>query len=321
MDNSLIINDASLPFDSCDECIRELGIFFKIIHLASSEGISFKRADEKHSKWNGLNYADGFIFAEWLNQLDSDDSKRVKNILGKMDCPIVEIECSLRKTLNGIMYSLSCDRNIEVSSLGIAYNVNSHALSFSSHINWLSNTISIVKSWDENNEWKDEFIEVPNISSLEHIRVYIAELTNKRQKNKDYLKSLVTHNNKDFPNIIFCRSALKNFLSQSVTVNDYTRIIEVLGILDKAIVNCTDMTSLKNESHLDISGESKQTMANSKYARQRKFKHPDLGEKTFEQHVKNFNGGKRMHILPDFNSKNIAIGYFGNHLQTKKFND
>ena len=47
--------------------------------------------------------------------------------------------------------------------------------------------------------------------------------------------------------------------------------------------------------------------------RQRVFIHPSLGKVLFEQHVKNFEGGKRMHIIADFTGKKIAMGYSGTH--------
>jgi hypothetical protein len=60
-------------------------------------------------------------------------------------------------------------------------------------------------------------------------------------------------------------------------------------------------------------------MGNQKYARQREFKHPILGKMLFEQHVKNFPDAKRMHIVADYNSNKVSIGYFGSHLPTAKY--
>ena len=73
---------------------------------------------------------------------------------------------------------------------------------------------------------------------------------------------------------------------------------------------------LKEISELNISGESGSTMNNKKLKKLRTFVHPDLGKTVFEQHVKNFPNSKRMHILSDFSSKKIAVGYFGCHLPT-----
>lgn len=317
MSDSLIINDASLPFSSDIECKNKLEAFFQIIHHADSAGISFNHADERHGNWNALNYAEGFIFGEWINRIDNLNSLIVKNVISKVHCPLVELEEDILKILSGMLFMLSYDRSIEVTSLGVASNIDSHAISFLSHNNWASNPISIVRQWEENGEWKEQLVDVPNISSLEHLKVYIAELEYERQKNKNYLRDLILQDNKDFTNLIFCNSALKNLKSPSVTIDDFNKIIEALTKLNKAILISNDIEDLKLNSELTISGESSATLENRKYARQREFIHPTLGKRLFEKHIKNFPNAKRMHILADFNSNKVSIGYFGNHLPTK----
>jgi hypothetical protein len=314
----LIINEVSLPFLSKDECTNKLNQVFKIIHLADFEGIGFNHAVQPHGNWNTLHYADSFIFSEWINQLDSDNAMLVKNVLSKVDCPLVELVDDSRDALGGLLFSLSYDCNIEVASLGVAANVGSHALSFPSHEQWLHNPIPIIKNWVDNNEWQEELINVPNIYSLEHLKVYIADLTIDRQQKRTYLSTLEIEKNKDFPNLIFCKNALKNFSSSAVTINDFGKIIETLKKLDNAIVCSNNLEALKTHSVLTISGESKPTMDTGKYSRQREFIHPHLGKVMFEQHVKNFEGGKRMHFLADYTGNKISIGYFGNHLPTVK---
>jgi hypothetical protein len=319
MSDSLIINDASLPFSSDIECKNKLEDFFQIIHHANSAGISFNHADERHGNWNALNYAEGFIFGEWINRIDNLNSLIVKNVISKVHCPLVELEEDILEILSGMLFMLSYDRSIEVTSLGVASNIDSHAISFLSHNNWASNPISIVRQWEENEEWKEQLVDVPNISSLEHLKVYIAELENERQKNKNYLRDLILQDNEDFPNLIFCNSALKNLKSPSVTIDDFHKIIEALTKLNKAILISNDIEDLKLNSELTISGESSATLENGKYARQREFIHPTLGKRLFEKHIKNIPNAKRMYILADFNNNKVSIGYFGRHLPTVKY--
>lgn len=242
----------------------------------------------------------------------------MKSVLSKVDCPIAVLEDNVRDTLGELMFSLSCNRDIEVSSLGVAATIGSHALSFPSQEYWLQNPIPIIKSWDDNNDWKEDLISVPNVFSLEHLETYIAEITHTRQTNKAYLSSLDIKDNQDFPNLIFCKNVLKNFSSSAVSINDFAKIIDVLKKLNTSILTSNNLDDLKLDLDLSISGESKATMERAKYARQREFEHPDLGKVIFEQHVKNFEGGKRMHILADFACKKVSIGYFGSHLPTVK---
>ncbi|WP_298940169.1 hypothetical protein [uncultured Psychromonas sp.] len=315
---NLIINEASLPFSTKEKCISELKTLFKLIHLADYEGIGFNHNDDPLGNWNSLHYADDFVFSEWINKLDNDSSKLVKNVLSKVSCPIVILEDKLRDSLDELMFSLSCSRDIEVSSLGLAATIGSCALSFPSQEYWLQNPIKIIKNWDDNNIWKEDLIDVPNICSLEHLENYIIKIKNVRQSNKDYLTSLEIKENQDFPNLIFCKNVLKNFSSSAISANDFFKINYVLKKLNQAILLSNNLEELKLGLDLSISGESKTTMERPKYARQREFEHPDLGNIMFEQHVKNFESGKRMHIFVDFTSKKVAIGYFGSHLPTVK---
>ncbi|MCF6345245.1 MAG: hypothetical protein L3J00_02105 [Thiomicrorhabdus sp.] len=319
MSNSVIINDESLPFSSTVDCQNKLEDFFELIHYADSARVNFNQADNRHGNWNTLNYAEGFIFGKWINHLDKDISLIVKNVISKVHCPLIELEEDKREALRDMLFMLSSDRSIEVTSLGIASHIESYAISFLSHKNWLSNPISIVRQWQENEEWKEQSVDVPNISSLEHLKAYIAELENERQKNKNYLRDLVLQDNEDFPNLIFCNSALKNFKSPSITIDDFHKIIEALTKLNMAILTSNDIEDLKLNSELSISGESSATLENGKYARQREFIHPTLGKRLFEKHVKNFSNAKRMHILADFNKNKVSIGYFGRHLPTVKY--
>lgn len=45
MSESLILNEASLPFFSVDDCEENLAVFFEILHSANLKGITFYRAD------------------------------------------------------------------------------------------------------------------------------------------------------------------------------------------------------------------------------------------------------------------------------------
>ena len=99
---------------------------------------------------------------------------------------------------------------------------------------------------------------------------------------------------------------------------DFRKLIVVLESFNIAIVDSKNMKELEMGSSLTITDESKPTMVDRSLARMRRFKHPTLGDTTFDPHIKNFVNGKRMHILADYNDKTICIGYFGNHLKTSR---
>jgi len=318
MKGSLIFNDASLPFTSEGDCNNKLANFFEIIHLADAKGIKFYNTDETHEKWSLINYSEGFSFGEWLDKLDHNSSLIVKNVISKVKCPILQTTEDIEIAIDSTLYLLEHDRDIDVKSLGLTSKVDGKAISAPSQEYWMCNPIPIIRQWDEQGQWEEERLDVSNIYCKEALNSCIEEIELLRQSNQSYLKNLSNKGNEDFPNIIFCQSALKDFKSTNITTIDFPKIIEALNRLNNAIVVSDDMESLRFNSQLTISGESTETMNRRKYSRQRCFIHPDVGETLFEQHVKNFPDGKRMHFLADFQQQTVSIGYFGHHLSTYK---
>jgi hypothetical protein len=317
---TLIFNEASLPFSTPIECEQNLGVFFKILHSANEKKVDFYRADELEGNWNSHIYSQGFEFGEWLNKIeDKELNLLVKAVIASVKCPLLSIENNDSKSqVEESIFLLSSDKNIEVKGLGVASIINEHVISFASHENWKKASISIIRQWDEYGSVKEHPSNVQNIFSTEQIDALLTQLDALNKSNNRYLKSLTNIDNQDYPNLIFCDSVLRNFNSNGVTANDFTRIVYVLNKLNSAIVEASNLAELINESQLDISGESTETMACRKHARKRHFKHPDSVVKIFEDHVKNFPNAKRMHILSDYENKTISIGYFGLHLSTIK---
>jgi len=315
----LILNSASLPFGSEKECDDGLGEFFSIVHRAHTNGVGFYRADNLEGDWNSLNYADGFQFGAWMNsQLDRDDSRVLMSVVGSVKCPNILCDDTLALSIKDMIFSLSADDDVEVQELGLASQLGASGISFSSHAHWAEGLIDVVRYWDDAGEMLEEEISVRNVSSLEHLDGVLSGIERKRQDNRNYLNTIVTVGNNDFPRLIFCDSALKNLQSNSVTIHDFASIVDVLKRLNIAIGESSSLGELIDKSGLDISGESSETMNCRKHARKREFKHPELGLKSFEVHVKNFPDGKRMHMLADYDKGVICIGYFGRHLSTVK---
>ena len=57
MFDSVVLNEASLPFESLEECENKIISFFDLLHEAKSNNVQFSRADELDGSWIHLNYA------------------------------------------------------------------------------------------------------------------------------------------------------------------------------------------------------------------------------------------------------------------------
>ncbi|MFT6443370.1 MAG: hypothetical protein ACJASM_002931 [Salibacteraceae bacterium] len=318
MFDAVVLNEASLPFRTVNECEKKISIFFQILHKAKAENISLTRVDNVEGNWAQLNYADGFIFGQWLNNIsDIDRRRQIKSVLSSVKCPFVDINNN-RALVNvdNVLFVLESEEDLEVLGLGFASLNNSHGLSFASNDCWGNESISIVKLWCENGQEFREKLTVSNIATIEQLDLFTAYYEAQRQRNRAYLDGLNITGNNEFDNLTFTKSVLRSLRSSSLQSLDFKRVINVLNKLNTSIVSSSNLVELVRESGLSISSESESTMLNRSLVRLRTFQHPVLGPSVFEIHVKNFNGGRRMHILIDYEAKNICIGYFGKHLKT-----
>lgn len=318
MFDAVVLNEASLPFKCIEDCERNIEVFFDLLHEAQKNKVSFSRVDGIEGDWKSLNYADNFIFNKWLDSIEDHDRRvQIKSVITSSKCPLLDINNNKSGVDTGDTFFLDeNDRDLEVLGLAFAHLNNSHSLSLASHSHWLKSSIRIVKSWYVGNEPNEEKVDVPNISSIQQLNSFLDAFRARRQENKDYLASLKVSNNDDFENLLFTESALKTFRSSSLQPLDFRAIVSILESLNQAIIASSNIQELSNNSSLTISGESKSTMEDRSLLRMRRFKHPLLGDQIFEPHIKNFTNGKRMHILADYESNTICIGYFGRHLKT-----
>lgn len=318
MFDSIVLNEASLPFDSLDDCEKNITSFFDLLHEAKNKNIQLSRADSLEGSWNHLNYANGFNFDKWLNSIeDRDRQRQIKSVISNLKCPLMNLVPNKSGVdVTQVLFYHESNRETEVFGLAFAHLNQSHSLSAPSKNWWLQNSVSLIKGWYENKTFLEEKVDVPNVSSSQQLTAFVDQFNKIRQENKSFLANLKVQNNDDFPNLLFTEKFLKSVRSTSLLPIDFRRLISVLTSLNSAIIKSENLQDLSNNSSLTITNESDTTMRNDVLAKQREFKHPTLGKKTFEPHIKNFVNGKRMHILPDYTEKKLCIGYFGNHLKT-----
>jgi hypothetical protein len=316
--STLILNDASLPFQSSEDCEQNLPVFFDILTTVLKNKVEMIRIDDSMgSNWFEFIYTQNFSLSSWIaNQADKNYQRSLKTIMTKSCSPIIFPE------EKSVLYTadLSCfklkEEDVEVSSLGAAHLLNIPVVSFSSREIWQGNPIDIRHEYlnptDEKISVSIENVE--NISTKTSLSSYVKNLTEERQASQHYLKSLTQSDNDDYPNLIFCKSALNNFHTTEASKNLLSKIIEVLTELNLCIERVSSISEIIDGTPLNISGESDKTKNASKLIKHRKFRLPNKEYYTFDLHVKNFPDAKRLYFHPDFQTNKITIGYFGKHL-------
>lgn len=318
MFDAVVLNEASLPFNSVEDCEKNIEFFFDLLHEAKNNNIQFSRVDDLEGNWNHLNYAHNFNFNQWLNAIEDRDRKlQIKSVISSLKCPLLDININKSNiNVDDFLFLYDSNRDLTVLGLAFAHLNHSHSLSIASDSCWRQGSIPIVKVWYESDKEHEEKIDVPNISSVYQLQPFLTAFKSLRQQNRAYLSGLKVDGNEDFKNLLFTKSFLKAVTSSSLQPVDFRRLIIVLESLNLAIINSSNTVDLANNSSLTITGESESTMGNKSLVMLRRFKHPVLGNTIFEDHIKNFGNGKRLHILADYDDKTVCIGYFGNHLDT-----
>lgn len=312
----LVLNEASLPFPCVASCGEGLSKFFAIVQRARVRKLRFFHCEgESEHNWKEFHYADGFEFGRWLNELDADLRRTIKEVLANVNCfPVASLAAPSHFSPDNFLHVLASDTDVEAIGLGAASLFEGRTVSFESGQQWRQDRIAIIRQWDEAGAVQSVELYVPNIYSMSGLESALVEIVAKAQAQRAYFGALSEDNNEDFPNLIFCRSAIKDVQNASNSPLDFKNLVDVFNRLNEAIVCSNNLLELISKSELDISGESDATMNSRKLLLRRQFNHPDLGPSIFEHHVKNFGGGKRLHFIADFNEKKLCIGYFGKHL-------
>lgn len=318
MQGLLVLNEASLPFPCLLSCQEGLVTFFSILQRAHVKKLRFFHCEGGADRsWAGFLYAEGFEFGHWLNDIDTDLRLTVKDVLANVYCPSVASHQQLAELFpERFIHFLASDPDVETVGLGIANLLSGHGLSFSSSPKWTHEEICVIRQWDEGGSVTSVELSVPNVHSVAALDNALSRIIAEAQQHRTYFHNLTEENNDDFPNLIFCRSAIKDLQNPSNTPLDFKNLVHALNQLNDSVVRSKSVLELIEQSGLDISGESDATLNNRKLLLRRQFNHPHLGPTIFEHHVKNFNAGKRLHFLIDFDGRKLCIGYFGKHLPT-----
>ena len=315
----LILNEASLPFETKRECEDNIALFFTLLKQSIKEGVKIIRIDESSGKdWFTLNYANGFQLSTWIATLPNRDSQRfIKSIIDKTILRLFDENDERGNILKNSEFYLASDPRIAVPSLGAAYLHDKPAVSFCSNRIWLNSEIGLTQhrlTEDLANPIAVANRTAKNISKDNQLVLFLSTMKKERQDSKDYLATIKTAGNLYFPYIIFTDEALRGFIFSGADKTLFKQIIKALNWLNSRALTAACNADFVTDVDLTISGESTQTKNNSQLMRLRTFKVPSGGSIKFDLHIKNFTDNKRMYFFPNLIDKTVIVGYFGKHL-------
>ena len=315
MYSNLIFNEDSIPFKNSTDANQYFPEFLEIIKSANSSGISTIRIHSKHHVgWFETPLTDTMNVRDWLNKQDRNVQISIKSLIDKCVYPIINQNDA--ENIVNFENSIFSYNGIQVPSLGCSYLLNELAISFASHPHWIKRKIILEQEIyiEGHDETKINKISTLNCATIENWRDNYSEVSNRV---KEYFKKgnkLINEFETNFKNLKLCGKAKK--MIQIKHFNSFYGVVNLLNDYSKSITDDKfNLSDLKEFTSLDISGESDTVKNTPKLKKSRMFT-IDGEKKLFELHIKNFPENYRLHFY--YFKGYIYIGYYGEHLKTKR---
>lgn len=171
---------------------------------------------------------------------------------------------------------------------------------------------------EEEQELREEEVEVRNCSCLEHVECLVREKKEREVRMVSSGVELWEKRESIYPHLVFCDSVRKQLLS----ANNYLQIKMIkkrLGILENYFATYEGEFKKEDIGH-GCREESESVASNKELRGMRIFTSPYGREGFFSWHI-SFSGDfpGRIHFIPDAEHKVGIIGYVGKHLPTSKY--
>ncbi|MBC7382202.1 MAG: hypothetical protein H7296_04310 [Bacteroidia bacterium] len=201
--------------------------------------------------------------------------------------------------------------------MGAAHIYGTLALSLGTYNEWLKSSISI-QHYSLNYQGNENILDV-NVFNFSSKEIHSEWIKNEQKQNLEKSIDLWNKREEYFPNILF-GTDLENQLKKIGLTKKFSKIIECLKRLDAYAKIWNEggfnLNKLKNQSLMDISGESESTM--KQYAALRMFSLSNGQKVQFELHIKI--PDVRIYFVANETLHKITVGYIGMHIRTSLYN-
>jgi hypothetical protein len=325
MNQLLVFNHHSLPFDSKDSAFSTIPEFLKICIKASNLGLSTVLVDDSIDKnWFRLQLADDYYWQDWYHQNNNDQHKDLIRAFRSIQTrqPFFSAD-DIGEGLD--LFEVKLNDSESYSAIQAAVWHDSPLTSFPTRKPWNTSPIQVdiseIQQGAELHSTKSEIINFHSISVIEN---FAPELLKNRNASIKSAGEILEKQNDIYPFIEFCGDSiqqLKNWTHSSTLLEQVKESILALNRFSEKWHN----KEFENYSHDNlkscglnhkVSGESQHVLQNQTLRKEREFWLPNGSKEIFENHIK-IARGYRLHFFADSKSKKIFIGYIGNHLRLK----
>lgn len=313
MDLEMAFNELSMriPADNIQTAKQRMLDLIATAREAAERGV--KPIIRTHSEFYASVLANNYSLSDWLRDpsIDRDD---MRFILTAAKTPyLADIQNSEIENRN-ILSDFCCEGETS-AGLGIAYLLESLALSIRSESKWKSNSIVLEVTWLEDSEnLNSDTVAVVHASSKEHVQEHIAWIQERLRTGVSDGLDLWNRREDLFPSLLFCESVNQQIQNLGNGDPMLRQVVKKLFELENYCKTWTD-----GAFNLDLIPSKATPESDSRLQKLKPkltFKCPDNVHRIFSFHLRMTGAGAwRLHFSEELGPDKIIIGYIGPKIQ------
>lgn len=320
MNFDLILNELSLRNLASNEQTAQqlMSEFVKTIKAIKAQGVkvNLRTKDNLYT----IIIAPNYPIRRWLNNTDELERVFIKTLATKTPFSSDIANSQIQDIENNASLSEFNYQGEVAVGLGIAYVLNTIAISFLSEECWDCSRLELEYRWlNKNEELVSEIVEAIHASRSSHVQEhidFIQQIKERIREGVDDGVELWQRREELFPNLEFCETVKKQLENIRTGQLELQPVVNTLSEMQKCCENWNEGYFNLEKYPVEESGESRVTL--DRYAEERTFLCLDGQERLFERHIKLRFCNWRIHFFAEKPGK-VIIGYVGRHLTTVKY--
>jgi hypothetical protein len=308
MDLEMVLNELSfqMPAHNIQTAQQRMSELIATAREAAEQGI--KPIIRTHSNFYASILANNYSLSDWLAD-HSTDRDELRFLLTVAKTPfLTDIQNSEIENQNILSDFNYKGQNCE--GLGIAYLLESLALSIKSETCWDSNSIVLEATWLEDEDLNSDTVTVFHASSKEHILGHIAWIQQRLRTSVSDGIQLWQRREELFPSLSFCENVRQQMQNLGNGNPMMRQVVKRLFELETSCKNWTGGSFNLENLPSKASPESESRLKRLKP--QLTFRCPDNKERTFSLHLRMTGAGAwRLYFSTELGVGKIMVGYIG----------